>query len=694
MTEERFRYWAFISYSHLDQKYASWLHRALETYRVPGNFVGRKTRIGEIPKRLYPVFRDREELPTSADLGENIRSALRQSRFLIVVCSPHSAKSLWVNEEIKTFKAMGRESYVLLLIVDGEPNASDKPGIIAQECFAPALRFGIDAKGEPTSERTEPIAADTRPDKDGKRNALLKLIAGLLGIDYAILNDREKKRRIRKLMLYALVFLVLATAVTAVTYNVRTERGSLLTRLDESERMIKQLLDERLLDSEGRPIALQLTEDLRSRAEELIEKGNKKQQMIAAISIGDFALADKLYAEIEALTEAERAIEDFELLTLLGDRYYWAGEFDQAIEPFEKALALRPDDVQARNNLAVAYSQDRFGDIAENQVHAIEIYEGSLQLVPATSYQWAMIQGNLGVAWSNMPVGNRAENLTRSIAAYEAALTVFTREAYPLDWAMTLNNLGNSYVKMPTGDLAENLCKAITAFEDVLTLRTKENNPYGWANTQANLAIARSQTPDGHLVALVGFDAALTVFTKEAYPDDWARVQNNVGVVWLYMSVGDRAENIKNAIAAFRNALEIDTVEHNPVGWAKTCSNLGYALVVNPESQHEDFENAITIFSGVFAILTRDTHPFEWAGSHLNMALAFWGFSEGAGTRQVESLRLAIANAKAAQSVFTSNAYPHEYDQLMKMFQLLREAYDTTDGGQTMPLDMIPPVEY
>jgi hypothetical protein len=35
-----FRYWAFISYSHQDKSWGRWLHRALETYRVPQRLVG------------------------------------------------------------------------------------------------------------------------------------------------------------------------------------------------------------------------------------------------------------------------------------------------------------------------------------------------------------------------------------------------------------------------------------------------------------------------------------------------------------------------------------------------------------------------------------------------------------------------------------------------------------------------------
>src|ERR1043166_6542262 len=120
-----FKYWAFLSYSHRDAKWGDWLHKALETYRVPRRLVGKVSRDGAVPERVYPVFRDREELPVSADLGANINEALGESRYLIVICSPQSAQSRWVNEEIKTFKKLGRDDRILALIVDGAPNASD-----------------------------------------------------------------------------------------------------------------------------------------------------------------------------------------------------------------------------------------------------------------------------------------------------------------------------------------------------------------------------------------------------------------------------------------------------------------------------------------------------------------------------------------------------------------------------------------
>ena len=47
-----FRYRAFISYSHSDEKWARWLHRALETYGIPKRLIGQKTEMGPVPAKL------------------------------------------------------------------------------------------------------------------------------------------------------------------------------------------------------------------------------------------------------------------------------------------------------------------------------------------------------------------------------------------------------------------------------------------------------------------------------------------------------------------------------------------------------------------------------------------------------------------------------------------------------------------
>ena len=189
------RYVAFISYSHLDESWASWLHKRLETYQGHKKLIGTPNRYGEsVPRRLFPVFRDRDELEGASDLPDRIRDALQRSRFLIVVCSPRSARSKWVDEEIRTFKTFGHEDRVLALIVDGEPNAPPDAAGADAECFPVSLRHRVGANRELLPERAEPIAADVRKGKDGARNALLKILAGVLGVRFDELRQRDQER--------------------------------------------------------------------------------------------------------------------------------------------------------------------------------------------------------------------------------------------------------------------------------------------------------------------------------------------------------------------------------------------------------------------------------------------------------------------------------------------------------------------
>jgi tetratricopeptide (TPR) repeat protein len=215
-----FKYRAFISYSHSDEEWAKWLHKSLETYRVPKHLVGRETDLGPVPERLNPVFRDREELASSTSLGETLTRALQQSAAQIVICSQKAAKSHWVNEEILTYKRLGREHRVFCLIVDGEPGDPER------ECFPNALIYQMGADGRLTETRSEPIAADARPGKDSKLDAKLKLIAGMLGVGLDELKQREAHRRQRRMMILvgaSLAGMAITSTLAAAAWFARNE---------------------------------------------------------------------------------------------------------------------------------------------------------------------------------------------------------------------------------------------------------------------------------------------------------------------------------------------------------------------------------------------------------------------------------------------------------------------------------------
>jgi dipeptidyl aminopeptidase/acylaminoacyl peptidase len=230
-----FRYWAFISYSHADARWGDWLHKKLETYRVPRGLVGKPSRDGKVPRRLFPIFRDREELPVSSDLGANLKGSLEQSRYLVVICSPQAAGSRWVNEEVCYFKSRRGEDRLMCLIVDGEPNATDKPNSNLAECFPPAVRFRILPNGDLATERTEPIAADARPHADGNKRARFKLLAGLAGVSFDELWKRERRRRIHRALQYVGMIFCL-TLVGATGWRWESQRISIAYYIEQGKK--------------------------------------------------------------------------------------------------------------------------------------------------------------------------------------------------------------------------------------------------------------------------------------------------------------------------------------------------------------------------------------------------------------------------------------------------------------------------
>ncbi len=175
MEKERFQYYVFISYSHLDQKWAKWLQKKLENYQLPS--IIRKESDGNLPKYIRPVFRDQTDLGIGK-LDLSIRQELADSRYLIVICSPNSAKSEYVNKEIKSFQEMGRGDRIIPFIIDGSTDAKEDN----RQCYPPALRDESDLILGASLKELKP------------EEALIKTVAAILGLKYPQLYMRHQRR--------------------------------------------------------------------------------------------------------------------------------------------------------------------------------------------------------------------------------------------------------------------------------------------------------------------------------------------------------------------------------------------------------------------------------------------------------------------------------------------------------------------
>ena len=353
------RYTAFLSYSHKDAAAAGRLHRRLETYRIPKRLVGTETPRGPVPDRLWPIFRDRDELPAATDLSETVREALAQSGALIVLCSPHSAGSLWVGEEIDVFRRLHPDRPILAAILDGDP----------PDCFPDKLRaFGQDGTWH------EPLATDLRPGADGAHLGLLKLIAGITGVGLDALVQRDSARRVRRVTAVtgaALMAMLIMAALAWFAIDARREAERqraeaegqiefMLTDLRERLRGVGRLdimaaVNQRALRYYGRQEMSKLSPDsLERRARVLHAIGEDdltRDNPRAALAL--FREAHRTTGEqlARAPNDPDRIFAHSQSEFYVGNHAYEQGDYETARSAFEnyRVLAGRLGVINPRN---------------------------------------------------------------------------------------------------------------------------------------------------------------------------------------------------------------------------------------------------------------------------------------------------------------------------------------------------------
>ena len=188
--ENAYTYFAFISYKSADEKWARWLKRNLQRYRLP---VGTQRKHPHVQKRCSPVFLDKTNL-TPGLLDSGLAEEVQAARYLIVICSRKAAEnSRYLDDELRYFlEGSGDLSRVIPFIVDESRNP-------AEECF-PAYLAELSRKKN--------IAGVSIYD-DGPRSALLRVISAMLGIKREELESDDRRRRRRHRLIAAGLALIL-----------------------------------------------------------------------------------------------------------------------------------------------------------------------------------------------------------------------------------------------------------------------------------------------------------------------------------------------------------------------------------------------------------------------------------------------------------------------------------------------------
>ena len=419
------RYAAFISYSHADEHWARWLQRSLERYRVPRRLQRVVVAGRTVPSRLYPVFRDRDELASSNDLSAAIQSALDDSDALVVVCSPAAAASQWVNAEIRRFQSSGRDGRIFTVVVAGSTNRA------AADCaFPPALLAAEDGRTLP-----EPLAADPAEHADGRRGALLKIAAGLLGVGIDELRRRDAQRQVRLWSAVAVVAATVAAVTIGLAIAAQFARKEADLRRGQAEKLIGFMLGD--LRAKLEPIGkLEVLDAVGDEAmayfSTLGDRATDPERLSRAMAlrqIGEVRRSQGLLDEAsaafeESLRQVARLQADSphndDFLFELGQSEFWVGQ--TAFERNDLATAVAalgrymehsralverdPGNVDYQRELAYAYSnlgtlaRERrrpdealahfeSGAVIEQRLLVAKPDDGDLRYSLAESYSWA-----------------------------------------------------------------------------------------------------------------------------------------------------------------------------------------------------------------------------------------------------------------------------------------------------------------
>jgi tetratricopeptide (TPR) repeat protein len=162
--------------------------------------------------------------------------------------------------------------------------------------------------------------------------------------------------------------------------------------------------------------------------------------------------------------------------------------------------------------------------------------------------------------------------------------------------------------------------------------------------------------------AIACHQTALQVITRDTNPQLWGDTQNALAITYCNRIKGDQAENLENAIDAFEKALQVLTREVSPEQWGKIQNNLGNAYRDRIwGDKAENLERAIAAHQNALQVRTREVSPEKWAMTQMNLGADYRQRIEG---EKAENLEMAIACYQQALQVYTRQAFPKDWAEV------------------------------
>lgn len=359
------KYFAFISYSQKDSRLSDKLHRGLERSRIPK---GINPVVPGARKRLYPIFRDRDELAPGEPLPEALQEALLGSHRLIVLCSKNAVESRWVNQEIEVFLKNRKPSEIVPVVCADE---------LPENLPSPLTRLG-----------DELLVVDVRKDKDGWELGLQKIRSSILELPLGKIRDRDAALRKRSVWILGIAASSFAVLALIATWQFSVAQSALLRETQERERADAE--NKRAFEAIISGVD-QLTNSSKTIIE-LIAKGrigrDDSRRILSEIEEGYWNFSKS--GEMDEVRRSQIGI----VFQKIAATYYKLGDRKRSLETFERFVAFSrqlaidiPQNPVWRSALAAALLRlanergangDHAGRIKDFQ-EAVEVYRSILQ---------------------------------------------------------------------------------------------------------------------------------------------------------------------------------------------------------------------------------------------------------------------------------------------------------------------------
>jgi tetratricopeptide (TPR) repeat protein len=597
------KYRAFVSYSHADTRLACWLHASLENFKIDKDLVGCSTPMGPIPQNLRPVFRDRDDFEAGSTLKEQTIAALDEAAALVVLCSPASAKSGPVNEEIRLFRWRHPDRPVIPIILDG------KPGDPENECFPPALRHTLTAAGEVTDQGLDLIAADIRESADGRQLALAKVVARLIGRspDEVFRRAERERRRQGRVRAWTASAILALLAAGGFFYWQSYERQQTISEVQALVNKYSFVGSAQASDSVA------------------------KENLAAAIqAIADGAATDPRYAKALAFLKAGQPGEAASLLQMVAEdeaargqrinkqaaqKYRQLGAIaglgnpKAAREAYARALELDPDDSESL--YWAGFLGLQAGDLALAERSLFRL----LDISTKTSSNTGLYRAHLRLGEIALAKGDVAGAILHEQQALAIAEEAAAAEPANLDWqrdrSISLEKIGD--IEQARGRLSAAFedFTAVVGIREALAKADRQNPEWQRILAIAYSKIGAAQQAQGNVAAaLESYSASLAIRDRLANSDPGnAGFQRDLSIAYDKIgSVLVSQRKFSDALEKYRAALGIRErlamSDANNSGWQRDVS-VSLETIGDVMRAQRDLTSALDNYRRSFAIRDR-----------------------------------------------------------------------------------------